>query len=368
MDRSISSRIPRSPSPVFPDDNGLGLEFHDRGHSRRYSTEYNAAEDAAREVEESILGHPSSPVRHRHRGDHHDSRKRDAATALSDAESDFDVPGQSRYDTMASTIVKKRRLEDGVEDITEDFERSVAGDDVQSISGVVAKKSIARSKGKGRATPPVAPPMLSVVSSGGAEVQPGVKIRKKPGPKKKSDLLALRAGEAGTPSAAASVVGDATPAGSSPPSPSMSTALIYEIGDAVPALKRAKRVDDQTMLKRISTLEEAQKKVWLNIARRDVAKVFTSFIPLGGCDVFTSFVSAGVQGACTWVPGPSKCGQAHCRPVFQSSQTTAAEDDEVDEGYSNQGEAFNARDDGLLEEEREGGARLAQTRGEGGGQ
>ena len=39
------------------------------------------------------------------------------------------------------------------------------------------------------------------------------------------------------------------------------------------ALKKAKRIDDAGMWKRVKTLEEAQRKVWTNIARRDIVKV-----------------------------------------------------------------------------------------------
>jgi DNA helicase INO80 len=51
--------------------------------------------------------------------------------------------------------------------------------------------------------------------------------------------------------------------------------IVYELDEAVPPLRRAKKVDDVAMLKRVKALEEAQRKVWTNIARRDVAKVQT---------------------------------------------------------------------------------------------
>jgi DNA helicase INO80 len=40
----------------------------------------------------------------------------------------------------------------------------------------------------------------------------------------------------------------------------------------IPLLKRAKKVDEATMLKRIKALEESQRKIWKNIARREIPK------------------------------------------------------------------------------------------------
>jgi DNA helicase INO80 len=45
----------------------------------------------------------------------------------------------------------------------------------------------------------------------------------------------------------------------------------------IPPLKKAKKVDGATMLKRIKALEETQRKVWKNIARKEIPKA--SFLP-----------------------------------------------------------------------------------------
>lgn len=74
--------------------------------------------------------------------------------------------------------------------------------------------------------------------------------------------------------------GDLTPATSRPSSPAMTpmsdklNATVFELDEPVPQLKKAKKVDDATMLKRVRALEETQKKVWTTIARRDIPKVY----------------------------------------------------------------------------------------------
>jgi hypothetical protein len=45
----------------------------------------------------------------------------------------------------------------------------------------------------------------------------------------------------------------------------------------IPPLKRAKKVDEATMLKRIKALEESQRKVWKNIARKEIPKARSPF-------------------------------------------------------------------------------------------
>ncbi|EJD03854.1 uncharacterized protein FOMMEDRAFT_82627 [Fomitiporia mediterranea MF3/22] len=244
----------RTPSPDFRDENGLGLEFDHSGPGF-YSGQvnYNAEnEDAARELEESILGPGPSTIKLRH----YDGRKRDAAIAISDDSGD---------ERNGMTFPPKRRRLDMDDDLMDDLERSIAGDDPQSISTAMGSRVYpGKGKGKGRATP--------VPSGAGSDVSQA-KAKRKPA-RRKGDPLSLLGHELGPDSAAASVAGDITPVPSAPPSPSSSAALIYELGDVPPPMKRAKKVDDQIMYKRIMGLEEAQRKVWLNIARRDVAKVY----------------------------------------------------------------------------------------------
>lgn len=71
--------------------------------------------------------------------------------------------------------------------------------------------------------------------------------------------------------------GDITPSISRPSSPTLNVAtVIYGLDEIVPPLRKAKKMDNGAAQKRVRALEEAQKKVWTNIARRDVAKVVSS--------------------------------------------------------------------------------------------
>ncbi|KAJ7706045.1 SNF2 family N-terminal domain-containing protein [Mycena rosella] len=95
--------------------------------------------------------------------------------------------------------------------------------------------------------------------------------RKKPGPKKKAFGSEI---ELELASQAPSIASDITPALSRPPSPTLTSTFYFELDDPIPPLKKAKKVDDGVMIKRLKTLEESQRKVWTNIARREVAKVY----------------------------------------------------------------------------------------------
>lgn len=253
---------PRSPSPVLHTGNGLELEFVNQSPAmpHRSRSDYNAAnEDAARELEESVLG-SSAPA-----PELHDSRKRNVEAVGSDSGSELEVPASSRRNGDA--VPSKKRKLNVDDDITDELERSIAGDDAQSISSAMTRRPLVpKGKGKGRMTP------VPVQPSG--PIDSGVKSKKRPGPKKKGAELYGIGLQAGMASTTASVAGDMTPVPSVPPSPALSATMVYEIGDVVPPMKRAKRVDEQTMIKRIAALEEAQRKVWTNIARRDVAKVY----------------------------------------------------------------------------------------------
>ncbi|KAH9944513.1 SNF2 family N-terminal domain-containing protein [Epithele typhae] len=201
-------------------------------------------------------GVPYEPsVGPKRKGKGKDVAKRPPPTAASDSDGDVEVPISAMRPPQ-----KRRRLEkeDGGDD-----QRSIADESVAGASP--ANKLLKRGKGKQRET--------SVDS--GASATP--KVRRKPGPRRKHDNLPPQTQEAlGIGSAAPSVAGDVTPAGSRPPSPTLTSisATVYELDEAIPPLKRARKVDDTLMIKRVKNLEETQRKVWMNIARRDVAKVY----------------------------------------------------------------------------------------------
>jgi DNA helicase INO80 len=154
--------------------------------------------------------------------------------------------------------------------MADELERSITGEQL----GTSPKKSGPSAKGKGKAK------QLPLRDGSPDSASTVAKVpRKRSAPRKKLDnLLAPETLELlGLGSGAPSVSGDATPAISRPPSPvlpSSGWSVVYELHEVVPPLKRAKKIDETAMLKRVKTLEEAQRKVWTNIARRDVAKVY----------------------------------------------------------------------------------------------
>ncbi|KAI0051741.1 hypothetical protein FA95DRAFT_1511796 [Auriscalpium vulgare] len=221
----------------------------------------NGAEDAARELEESLLG----PAKSKGKGK---ETKRSASQSPDDADSsDFDVP-VARGTGRAH---KRPKLAKDASDITADLVRSIA-DDQRSVADTVdTTPKATKGKGKGRAkqVPQREQSMDSLTAT--------PKGRKKAGPRKMKDALLHQAQEhLGTNSAAPSVAGDITPAGSRPASPTLTatSATVFEIDEVVPPLRKAKKVDENTMLRRVKALEEAQQRVWKNIARREVAKVY----------------------------------------------------------------------------------------------
>ncbi|KAG6846025.1 hypothetical protein H0H87_011073 [Tephrocybe sp. NHM501043] len=129
------------------------------------------------------------------------------------------------------------------------------------------KSTAAKGKGKAKATPRGATPD----SVSATPKHP----RKKPTKKQLGLGPELELKLASHPS---STFGDVTPALSisRPPSPTTVTSLgiIFELEEHIPPLKKAKKVDDHAMVKRLKALEESQRKVWTNIARRDIAKVY----------------------------------------------------------------------------------------------
>jgi chromatin-remodeling ATPase INO80 len=76
--------------------------------------------------------------------------------------------------------------------------------------------------------------------------------------------------------------GDTTKPPSRPPTPTLANGsmVVFELGEHVPPMKRARNVDDLTMMKRIRTLEEQQRKVWTAIARRDIPRVCIIYVSM----------------------------------------------------------------------------------------
>jgi len=190
---------------------------------------------------------------------------RQAGGGESDNSSDIEIPIALRKDQSGHAI-KKRRLDKDAIDTADELELSIIGEYSLSPSKL-ALSAAAKGKAKQISLRDDTPDGISMKAP-----------RKKPGPRKKFDNLPHETLELlGLGSGPPSVSGDVTPSVSRPASPALTVTsnIVYELDEAVPPLRRAKKVDDVAMLKRVKALEEAQRKVWTNIARRDVAKVQT---------------------------------------------------------------------------------------------
>lgn len=202
-------------------------------------------EDAAQEFDDSMLG--PSPGQLMGADALYISRKRAMSDASSEAEQP--LPALKKGKEPAN---KKRKVGETADAVP-----------IRTIS----------QKGKAKAKQ-VRETSLDSVSTG-APLKPA---RKRPA-RKKQDALPPQTQELLGIGSSASVAGDVTPSPSRPASPALTTAsdrlgaTVFELDEDVPPLKKARKVDDATMLKRVRTLEEAQKKVWTTIARRDIPRV-----------------------------------------------------------------------------------------------
>jgi len=259
LDDELLSTLP-PPSPGHESRDGRPGN-HSPSAQRLHGQE-NGAEDAARELEESLLG-SSTPSK----GKRKTTQAKKHSYAASDASSsDLDIPvvrDQGRSN--------KRRKTGKEPDITADLERSIAEDQrsVASMQDIQKSAPSVKAKGKGKGKLGNREESVDSVST-----TPKAS-RKRTGGRRKIDTMASQTLETlGLGSAPASVAGDITPGGSRPPSPTLTatSGTVFEMDTIIPPLKKAKKVDDTTMLKRIKTLEETQRKVWKNIARREIPK------------------------------------------------------------------------------------------------
>ena len=267
------ARIPLPPpSPMHGyyenDSREMSPSYYENGHEyrRRHAEDprhpANSSEDAAAELERQVLDE-SSNVEHliRFKGKDKDvGKRRQGSGAASDASSDFDVPFRG---DRAGQGYKRRKIDKSAACIADDFERSLGNEPV-SLSAVLKSSAAKRAKGK---------MALREGSQDSVSLTPK-SARKKPMPKRKPDLAP---DDVELAAHILSIEGDMTPAMSrhASPSPTVSS-IIYEFDEVIPPLKKAKKLDDAAMLKRVKTLEENQRKVWTNIAKRDVSKVRTS--------------------------------------------------------------------------------------------
>ncbi|KAG6820380.1 hypothetical protein H0H93_001351 [Arthromyces matolae] len=244
-----SNRIARIPSPPppapydshFVDDDFRDPYFDDEASydAEHHSRDFNVdAADAANELERSILG------------DHHDHdlpyfsklEKRERGGLVPSDSGDMEIGPQGR------PAQKKRKLDNGAAAVP-------VPNDGKQVKGKGKSKALERD---------ATPDSISVTPK---------PTKKKTATKKQVGLTDSDLKLGSNPS----VSGDVTPSVSisRPPSPaSAPSGVIFEMDEDIPPLKKAKKVDDLAMVKRLKALEESQRKVWTNIARRDIAKVY----------------------------------------------------------------------------------------------
>ena len=186
--------------------------------------------------------------------DRAEAKKRSADQVLSDASSELDAISTK---TKKPPTKKRKTGETGAVDVVASLRASAAG----------------KKKGK------------QGTREGSTDSAAGAKPPRRRGGKKKAEAGALQNSDLLSVAPSISAGGDLTPGTSRPSSPALTAmsdklnATVFELGEQVPQLKKAKKVDDATMLKRVRALEETQKKVWTTIARRDIPKV--SFLYIG---------------------------------------------------------------------------------------
>jgi DNA helicase INO80 len=251
---SVDDDLLSTIQPDSPRDYGNGYDYGvdegryppSEGHHRHFGS---GAEDVAREVEESILGH-SNPLALTGPGlaNRRQSTKRYAPGAASDGSSDLEVPSSSR-------LANKKRKLDKDDDIIDNLGHSFVG------------RNLKLGEGRGKQ-------IQREVSLDSVPVSQKASPRKKLGPRKKLDIFPPETLDSLGLGASTSVSADATPAASRLSSPALTaSSVVFGLEEVIPPLRKAKRVDDNAMLKRVKALEEAQRKVWTNIAKRDVARV-----------------------------------------------------------------------------------------------
>ena len=233
------------------------------------------ADDAARELEEAMLGSVGPGQERKGKRRVSDQVFRRGRPRHSPSESDRDSQASDRRPPH-----KKRRTEP---DITDDLERAVYAGSLNDTP----RKTKARSKGNKGLIPDDA---LSVFSEDSVAPTPSVPHGRKraAAPKKKQRLT-------GTP-ALNGLNGYATPSDIAPPSslvplpfsqaghvftdaasssapPSPMSAAFLSLDHPLPERPKPQKLAGPQVTKRLVALEELQKKVWLSIARKDIPKV-----------------------------------------------------------------------------------------------
>ena len=210
-----------------------------------------------------------------------------------------DTPTQSRYTSQGKG---KRRAQPGsdiepvkVKAENDQVMRKRKFDDVEDLISDAASSVIAPPKKKGG--------RQKKAPQGTESLKPPPKRRKGKGAPASGTASKLPSEEPqqpyihplphpsrGTPSVAGSIIGpshDVTPMASLPSSPNLTAVSMqgtapgfWPLDEPIPPLKKPKKLDPTQAAKRVVALEEAQRRVWVNIARKDVVKVCSDYLLL----------------------------------------------------------------------------------------
>jgi len=249
---------PVSPSPPTPPlvhevhitNDSLHTPSHDDFGATNDGYDDISAQETAQEFEDAVTAATNRA----------EAKKRSADQVLSDASSE---PENVSTKTKQPAAKKRKTGETGAMDVVTSLRASAAG----------------KRKGK------------QGTREGSVDSTSGVKQPRRRGGKKKLEAGALQNPDLLSVAPSLSAGGDLTPGTSRPSSPALTAmsdklnATVFELDEHVPQLKKAKKVDDATMLKRIRGLEETQKKVWTTIARRDIPKV--RFLNIDATETYT---------------------------------------------------------------------------------
>ncbi|KAF9787052.1 DNA ATP-dependent helicase [Thelephora terrestris] len=242
---------PVSPSPPTPPliqevhilSDSATAPAHDEFGATDGAYDDISAQEAAQEFEDAVTAATNRS----------EAKKRSAEQVMSDASSEMET-----ISTKAKQPAKKKQR------------TGEAG----AIDVVTALRASAAGKRKGK----------QATREGSIDSSSGAKPPRRRGGKKKTEAGAAQNPDLLSVAPSISAGGDLTPATSRPSSPAMTpvsdrlNATVFELNEQAPQLKKAKKVDDATMLKRVRALEETQKKVWTTIARRDIPKVYKSHV------------------------------------------------------------------------------------------
>src|ERR1700761_307063 len=192
--------------------------------------ESGSAEDAANALEETLLGGTGS-----------------RAASHSAAESDFDIPTRGKYPNF------KRRQHEDLDDITDEVERSVADDN-------------------SRAATPSQRPTKRPRHKFAEDLHSQKKKGKRKKPTEEQAAIDVLGPSAANPLRVAGGSESGTPLHSAPNSPMLKA--VYELNEPIPPLRRpTRKTEGAQAIRRIKAVEDAQQKVWIAIARKEIPKV-----------------------------------------------------------------------------------------------